>query len=43
MRTRNVSIYLDVRNLRTKQKTKRSKKKGSLELSYEKMETKTSF
>lgn len=40
MSIRNVSIYLDVRNLKNKQKTKQSKKKGSLKLSYEKLEAK---
>jgi len=43
MRIRNVSIYLDVRNLKNKQKTKQSKKKASLKLSYEKLEAKNSL
>ena len=43
MLIRNVSIYLDVENLKNKQKTKESKKKGSLKLSYEKLEAKNSL
>lgn len=43
MTIRNFGIYLDVRNLKNKQKTKQSKKKGSLKLSYEKLEAKTSL
>jgi len=43
MRIRNVSIYLDVRNLKNKQKTKQSKNKGSLKLTYEKLGAKNSL
>jgi hypothetical protein len=43
MRIRNIGIYLDVRNLKNKQKTKQSKNKGSLKLLYEKLEAKNSL
>jgi hypothetical protein len=43
MRIGNFSIYLDVRNLKKINRKNRTRKKGSLKLSYEKLEAKNSL